>query len=386
MKITDIETIVIELPRRSSYTWRSLKDAIGRYVILKLTTDDGITGLGEAPAILSWGGEHGRYFGEDPEIVCYLVRDVIGPMIKGADPRDLKSLFAEIDIHVRGFPYTKSMIECAMLDIIGQDAGIPLYQLLGGAARHDIPICHSVGLAEPAVSAQESAEVVADGVGWLQIKVGGDYVEDLEIVKAVRRAVGDDVRIYPDVNRGYRDVKAAINTIRAMEGEAGIIAVEQPVEGIDAMKRVVDAVDVSVIVDEGCWSPQDAMEVVKHGAADLLSIYYTKAAGLLRAMEVGTIGRAAGLPTNVNGSLEGGVGNAANLHLSAALEGTMWPAVITINTLAGREQTKVGGVFYTDDVITEPFAYQDGCLRVPDGPGLGVQLDPEKIEKYRVDR
>ena len=228
--------------------------------------------------------------------------------------------------------------------------------------------------------------MVADGVGWLQVKVGGDYVEDLEIMKAVRRAVGDEVRIYPDVNRGYRDVKAAINTIRAMAGEAGIIAVEQPVEGIDAMKRVVDAVDVSVIVDEGCWSPQDAMEVVKHGAADLLSIYYTKAAGLLRAMEIGTIGRAAGLPTNVNGSLEGGVGNAANLHLAAALEGTMWPAVITINTLAGREQTKVGGVFYTDDVITEPFAYQDGCLRVPDGPGLGVELDPEKIEKYRVDK
>ena len=251
MKITEIETIIIDLPRRSSYTWRSLKDPIGRYVILKLTTDTGITGLGEAPAILSWGGEHGRYFGEDPTIVCYLIRDVIGPMLKGADPRALKPLFAELDIQVRGFPYTKSMIECALLDIIARDAGVPLYQLLGGAARHDIPICHSVGLAAPADSAQEAAEVVADGVGWLQVKVGGDYAEDLAIMKAVRRAVGDDVKIYPDVNRGYREVKAAINTIRAMTGEAGIIAVEQPVEGIDAMKRVVDGVDVAEPVELG---------------------------------------------------------------------------------------------------------------------------------------
>ncbi len=384
MKIAEIETIVVDLPRRSSYTWRSLKDPIGRYVILRLTTDDGVTGLGEAPAILSWGGEHGRYFGEDPNIVCYLVREVIGPMLMGADPRAMKSFFAELDIQVRGYPYTKSMIECALLDIVARHAGVPLYQLLGGAARREIPICHSVGLAAPEDSARESEAAAADGIGWLQIKVGGDDQLDLEIVKAVRRAVGDDVRIYPDVNRGYRETKTAINTIRAMRDQAGIVAVEQPVEGIAAMKRVVDGIDVPVIVDEGCWSPEDAIEVVKAGAADLLSIYYTKAAGLIRAMEVGTVARAAGLPTNVNGSLEGGVGNAANLHLAAALEGATWPAVITINTLAGREQTKVGGVFYTDDVITEPFAYKDGCLAVPDGPGLGVELDPEKIKKYCV--
>jgi muconate cycloisomerase len=101
-------------------------------------------------------------------------------------------------------------------------------------------------------------------------------------------------------------------------------------------------------------------------------------------MEIGAIARAAGLPVNVNGSLEGGVGNAANLHLSAALEGSVLPGVITINTLAGREQTRVGGVFYTDDVITEPFAYSDGALTVPNLPGLGIALDEEKMRKYRI--
>ena len=102
------------------------------------------------------------------------------------------------------------------------------------------------------------------------------------------------------------------------------------------------------------------------------------------AMEIGAIGRGAGMPVNVNGSLEGGVGNAANLHLSAALEGEVLPGVITVNTLQGREQTRVGGVFYTDDVITEPFKYEDGCLEVPDRPGLGVVLNEDKIEKYRI--
>ena len=104
----------------------------------------------------------------------------------------------------------------------------------------------------------------------------------------------------------------------------------------------------------------------------------------MRSMQIGAVALGAGLPCNVNGSLELGVGNAANLHLSAALEGEVLPGVITVNTLTGREQTKVGGVFYTDDIITEPFEYANGSLKVPTGPGLGVELDPEKITKYRV--
>ena len=384
MKITGFETIVIELPNRSSYTWRSLQVPIGRYVVLKVSTDEGVTGLGEAPCILSWGGEHGKYFGEDPAIVCYLVNERFAPMLTGEDPRSLKQLFPRMDREVRGYPYTKAMIESALLDIVGKRAGVPVYQLLGGAARTRVELCHSVGVAPPRDAAKEAAQVAEDGIRWMQIKVPGIPAEDLEIVKAIRAAVGDSVHIFPDINRGYSNAKQAINSVKAMHDAAGIMAVEQPVEGIGAMARVARALDLPVIVDEGCWSPQDAAEIVQRNAADVLSIYFTKAGGLIRSMEIGAIGRAAGLPVNVNGSLEGGVGNAANLHLSAALEGEVLPGVITVNTLEGREQTKVGGVFYTDDVITEPFKYEDGFLEVPDGPGLGVELDEEKLSRYRV--
>ncbi len=383
MKITEIETITIQLPGRMDYSWRSLQVPIGRYVILKLTTDDGIVGLGEAPAILSWGGEHGRYSGEDPEIVSYLVNERLSPFLIGADPFDIRSLMSQMDIDVRGFPYTKAMIESAMLDIMGRKLGVPVYQLLGGAIRDKIPICHSVGVAPPDDAARLAAEVVADGIGWLQVKVPGEPKTDLAIMKAIRKEVGDDINIFPDINRGYRNIKPAINIINAMHGEANICAVEQPTEGSDAMAAITRAVDVPVIVDEGCWSPQDASEVVKRGSADVISIYFTKASGLYRSMQIGAVAHAAGLPVNVNGSLEGGIGNAANLHLSAALEGVVLPGVITINTLKGREQTKVGGVFYTDDVIADPFEYVDGCLKVPNGPGLGVELDPDKVERYR---
>ena len=384
MKVTGLETIVIQLPRRTSYTWRSLQGPIGHYVILRVETDEGVVGLGEAPAILSWGGEHGRYYGEDPVIVCHLVRDCIAPMLVGADPFDVRTLLARLDVDVRGFPYTKAMIESALLDIAGRSLGVPVYQLLGGAIRKTIPLCHSVGIASPEEAAGEAEQVVADGIRWLQIKIPGDPATDLAIVKSVRRAVGNEATLFPDVNRGYEDSKTAIRSIESMRAEADIAAIEQPVEGLLSMARVARAVDVPVIVDEGCWSPQDAMEIAKHEAADVISIYYTKSGGLMRSMQIGTVAQATGLPVNVNGSLEGGVGNASNLHLAAALEGTMWPAIITVNTLAGREQTKVGGVFYTDDIITEPFEYAQGALKIPDKPGLGVELDAEKVQKYRV--
>lgn len=384
MKITKLETYVIELPRRTSYTWRSLQVPIGKYVVLRVETNEGIVGLGEAPAILSWGGEHGRYYGEDPDIVCYLINKVVAPMLEGADPRDARAILSRLDVDVRGYPYTKAMIESALLDITGRSMGVPVYQLLGGGMRHEIPICHSVGIAEPVEMAKEAAQAVADGVKWLQIKIPGDPDRDLAIVTEVRRAVGDDISLFPDVNRGYKSSKAAIVSIQKMRYVAGIIAIEQPVEGLLSMAKVAKAVDIPVIVDEGCWSAQDALEIVNHGGADLLSIYFTKSGGMYRSMQIGTVAHAACLPVNVNGSLEGGVGNAANLHLAAALEGEVWPAIITVNTLAGREQTKVAGVFYTDDIIAEPFEYKNGFLKIPNKPGLGIELDPKKISKYRV--
>jgi muconate cycloisomerase len=384
MKITGLETIVIELPCSRPYSWRSLQSAIGRYAFLRVEVDDGLVGIGEAPVLPDWGGEHGRYFGEDTTMVAHLVRNYFAPLLIGTDPRAIKELLPRMDVAVHGFPYTKAMIEVALFDLAARAAGVPVYQLLGGAARLQIPVCHSLGLAAPDDAAREAADVVTDGIQMLQIKVRGDHATDVAVMKAVRRAVGDAIRIYPDVNRGYRTPKEAIAAIAAMHGEANICMVEQPVEGADAMAQVTAGSAVPVIVDEGCWSPQDAVDVVRNRSADAISIYFTKSSGLLRSMQIGAIARGAGLPVNVNGSLEAGVGNAANLHLAAALEGNVLPAVIAVTTLSGREQTRVGGVFYTDDIIAEPFHYADGCLTLPSGPGLGVDLDPRKIEKYRV--
>ena len=149
--------------------------------------------------------------GEDPGIVCYLIRECFTAMLVGADPFAVKNILARADVAIRGYPYTKAMIESALFDIMGRSLGVPVYQLLGGAVRTEIPLCHSVGIAPPELAAEEAAQVAADGIRWLQIKVPGEPAEDLAIVKAIRRAVGDGVTIFPDINRGYKSVKPPVS-------------------------------------------------------------------------------------------------------------------------------------------------------------------------------
>ncbi len=383
MKITRLETIVVELPRRWAYGWHALQGEIGRYVILRVETDAGLVGLGEAPVLPDWGGEFARYYGEDPATAVHVIHHYLTPVLVGADPLAIPELLQRMDTPIRGHLNCKAAVDLALHDLAGKALGVPVYQLLGGALRRKIPICHSVGLAAPEDAAREAAAAAADGIRMMQVKVDGNPAGDRAVIAACRKAVGPEVGLYPDINQGYRTPKEAIAAIKSMM-EFGIAMVEQPVEGLEAMARVAEAVEVSIMADEGAWTPQDVVEIVRRCAADAISIYYSKAGGLRRAMHVGLIAAAAGLPVNVNGALEMGIGNAANLHLAAALEGVVLPAVIPITTLAGREQSRVGGVFYTDDIITEPFQLSEGCLMVPDRPGLGVELDPEKVSRYRV--
>jgi muconate cycloisomerase len=199
----------------------------------------------------------------------------------------------------------------------------------------------------------------------------------------VREVVGDGVELLVDANQGYATPKIAINALRRIE-EYRIRYAEQPVEGLEAMARVAAAVDIPIMADESAWNANDILDIARLGAADVVSIYTTKPGGLAPAKKAAAVAEAAGLPCNVNGSAETGVGNAANLHLAGSTLCISEACLIPITTLAGREQTKIAGVFYTDDLITEPFPYADGYLTVPDGPGLGIELDEEKVARYRV--
>ncbi len=126
------------------------------------------------------------------------------------------------------------------------------------------------------------------------------------------------------------------------------------------------------------------LEIVERRAADMISLYTTKPGGLFKAKKVAAVAEAAGLPLNVNGSHETGVGNAANLHLVASTAAVTEAGVFPVTSLRDDQPTTLAGKMYLDDIVTRAFEYPDGCLLVPNRPGLGVELDMSKVAEYRV--
>jgi muconate cycloisomerase len=385
VKITSVEAFAVALPARRLHQMATKRavDDLGRYTIAVISTDEGIEGVGEATVMREWGGDHGRYYGESPELTVRLIRDILGPAVEGADPFNIERANAAMDIAIKGYPYAKTAIDMALHDITGKALGVPVYQLLGGLSQERVRIAHSLGIMDVGAARSEAQAAIAEGIKTIKLKVGRDPDYDVTIVREIRDAVGSDIDIVVDANQGWPTPKAAIRVIREME-EYGVRYVEQPVDGLTGMAQVTQAVDTSIMADESAWTAVDVLEIVERGAADMISMYTTKPGGLLKAKKLAAVAEAAGLPLNVNGSHETGVGNAANLHLVASTAAVTEAGVFPVTTIKGQEPTEMAGRMYEDDIVTESFRYEDGALIVSDKPGLGVELDPEKIERYRL--
>lgn len=383
MKIHRIETIPIRLPTRRAHQWASLTTPIGVYVIVRLTADEGLVGLGEAPALKDWGGDHMKYYGETPQTTVHIINDILAPALVGKDPCEIALLHAVMDQAVRGYPYAKAAIDMALYDVVGKAFKIPAYQLLGGRYRRRVTIAHSIGLMGIDKAVEEALQVKDEGIKAIKLKGGQEPKRDVELVKQIRKAIGPEIQIAVDANQGYPTPKVAIQTIQAME-EYGIRYMEQPVEGIDALAEVAQRVDTAIMADESAWTPQDVMEIIRKKAAEIISLYTTKPGGLFKAKKVAAVAEAAALQCNVNGSVETGVGNGANLHLAASTAVASLACVVPVSTPKGKGKKGIAGIYYQDDIVTEPFEYSDGDIVVSSRPGLGVELDEEKIKYYRV--
>jgi muconate cycloisomerase len=383
-RIARVETFLVQLPTRREHRWTGLTEPIGRYVMVKVTDEDNRVGWGEAPALKDWGGEFGRYFGESPSIARLVIESYLAPGIIGAEPSNIVGIHARMDRVIKGYPYAKAAVEFAVYDLCGKQLGVPVHVLLGGKVRDRVPITHSIGLIEIAEAEKEAAKVASEGIKTIKIKVGINSKRDVEIVRAIRAAVGDAVELCVDANEGYATPGEAITTFRAMEPYR-IKYFEQPVMGIERIAEVARAIDAPVMADESAWNSHDAFQIAAQRAAQIVSIYTTKPGGLYKAMEVAAVCRAAGIICNVNGSVETGVGNLANVHLAAAAPAASLSCVIPLSTPAQfLKEGQVGGIYYKDDLIVAPFEFQDGAVVVPTAAGMGIAVDEAKIEKYRV--
>jgi muconate cycloisomerase len=324
-----------------------------------------------------------RYYGETPETVKHIVESYLVPAVRDVDPAEIAVVHARMDKVVKGHPYAKAAVDIACYDAVGKAMGVPVWKLLGGRHRDGLEVTHSLGIMEVERCVAEAEQAVREGIRTIKCKTGLDPERDVELVRRVRETVGDEVKIRVDGNEAYRTVWQAVETTRRQE-EYGLFLCEQPVAGAEALAAVAARIDSPVMADESAWTMRDILELYELDAVSCFSCYVTKPGGLHRARQQAELAAALGFVCDIGGSIELGIGNAANLHLGAALATAELPSVCPVTKPAGAGGPEIAGVYYTDDIVAEPFRFEDGRVLCPDSPGLGVEVDTEKLARYAV--
>lgn len=371
MKITAIECIPVRVPIRPEVAIRAKggTHSVSPFLLVRVHTDEQITGLGEVSCTPRWSGE-------DQFTAAHFIRTILEPALTGEDPRDIERLTLRMRAALAGNPFTKAALEMALWDILGKSAGLPVYRLLGGPVRDFVPIKWSISGVEPARAAEIARWAVQQGFTAMKVKVGIDPAQDVARVCAVREAIGPDIHLGIDANGAWAP-RTAVSMIRRL-AEFGIYFAEQPVPPGDAaaMADVRRQVPVPILADESVYSPQDAISLAAAHAADAFSIYVGKAAGIGPARQIAAVAQSAMLGATIGSNLELGVGTAAMIHLAIATGGitaSEYPCDI------------IGPLYYADEILTEPLPLAGGKALPIDRPGLGIELDEAKLRQYRVD-
>jgi L-alanine-DL-glutamate epimerase-like enolase superfamily enzyme len=365
MKVTSVEAIPVSIPFFVPYVvWRGAITNADR-VIVKISTDEGITGYGESAVI--------PYYAEENQAESVAsIRGDFAPMITGEDPFELEKIVKNMDV-VLGHHCTKAAVETALWDIIGKKLNVPVYKLIGGRYNDKLPAIGHITLGTPEQMGTEAKRLAGLGYKTIKIKGGLGIETDVKIFSATREAVGPNVKVRIDVEETYTP-KMAIKMIKAIEPYDPEL-VSQPVSrfDMDGLSMVRKAVATPILADECVFSPEDVMNVVRREAADMINIKVMKSGGIYNSKKMAYIAEMADLPCLVGSMIELGPGTNASAQF------------MTATKIAGSHACElVGSTKIKDDIIKDPLKIEDGCISLPNKPGLGFDIDEAKLEKYRT--
>ena len=344
-------------------------------VVLKLFTDEGIVGLGEV------SGSFPVFYVETQSTITSVIKDYLAPnVLINEDPFNIDKIVDRMDSLVYGYNLTKSAIDCALFDIMGKSLKVPVYKLLGGLYKDKIPLRHVVGFDTPKKMAQEATSAMQAGFKAIKMKGGVDPQRDVEALAEIRDAIGLGIKICIDMNGAY-DVKTAMHTINEMRKYAPI-EIEQPLRLFDfeGMARLREAVDVPIGVCEMAYTIYEIMRVIQMKTGGFFNFMICRSGGFYRGRQIISMVDAAGLYCVGADPLGFGIQLAANAHFDASTDKLSRPSGYGagIRGLTGQFDTKN---INTDIVLKTP-RIENGFLEVPQGPGLGVELNEEVMQQY----
>lgn len=369
-KIDQIETLILDIPTIRGHVLSMATMRTQSAVLVLVKFADGSEGIGEGTTIggLSYGAE-------SPESIKSAIDTYIMPALVGRDGNDVNGAVQLIDKLVKGNRIAKAAVEIALWDGLGKRLGVSVAQLFGGAVHDRLPVAWTLASGNSETDIAEALKMIeARRHNIFKLKIGKHEVrEDVAHVARIKKAVGDAASVRVDVNTAW-SLQEARWGLKGLQ-DAGCELVEQPVPARyrKAMAELAAGYEIAVMADEALNGPEDALEVVNAGAADVLAVKVAQSGGLKRAAEVIAIGQAAGLGLYGGTMLETGLGTAAALQLFATVEKLDW----------GTEF--FGPLLLTDDILANPVVYRDFCVEIPKGIGIGAALDADKIAFFRRD-
>jgi L-Ala-D/L-Glu epimerase len=364
VKISAVEAIPLAIPYRRPFGFASGRVTAADHVLVRITTDDGLVGHGEAPP-------RPYTYGETAASIVAAVRDLFAPVLVGADPFARERIRADLGRTVANNT-ARGAVDVALWDLVGQACGQPVHVLLGHAAD-DVRAAHMIGLGTAAEMVADAVEMRDDhGVEAFKIKVGRSLAQDLGAARALRAELGDDVELYADANRGW-DADTAITASHALH-DLGVTMLEEPVPADDVLgrRRVVRESPLPVVGDESTITLGGVARSLLDGDSESISVKVART-GFTDSAKIVGLCEGLGVTTAVGSQIDGMLGTVASAALGCGLRALARHPVEVTNFL-----------LMTDDVLAEPPVIVEGRLAARQAPGLGVTIDPDKLRRYRL--
>ncbi|HZP71702.1 MAG TPA: enolase C-terminal domain-like protein [Pseudolabrys sp.] len=365
VQIKTVEPIAISLPMRKPVIMAGEEVRRADNVLVRIESDTGLVGWGEAASAPVMTGE-------TLESIVSAVH-YLGVILRGRDPADIGGALAAMESRMYGNHGAKAAIEIALHDLVGLITGKPVHALLGDKTRSRVPLLGVIGGGDFAGDLRDAESKKAAGVTAYKIKVGIDTPEnDAARTRAICRVLGKDLLISADANQGF-DVEQALVYVRAVKG-SGLDFFEQPVaaDNLDGMAEVSAATDIAIGADEGIHSLDDIRRHHERKAARGVSLKAIKLGGIRAVAEAGILCDRLGMNVNISCKTgESSVACAAALHVASVIPNIDWALTLTHGGLA-------------EDITARPLPIGQGYAESLDRPGLGVDVDEDRVRRHRV--
>lgn len=359
MRVTGVDVTIVEVPQTAPlapYRSHIRSSSTTQSAIVRVDTDEGLVG---------WGEHNVNFL---PDLSGRRLTQQATGWLVGRDPLNIAAYHQDCPLETR----LKSGIELALWDILGKAAGLPVAALLGGVIRPRVQLAACMGIQSYERAGDFARWYVEMGFSTLKTKAGSDITEDLEMVRGIRDAVGNRLKLRIDPNRAYSP-QQALELCRQLE-QYDLEYLEQaiPAEPLSDSTQLRRQTRVPIALNESVTDPASVMAIIREEAAEFILPDTHIAGGILPCVTIGHVCEAAGLPCIMHCGHDLGPKTAAMLHVAASC-----PAYSLAN-----DSTYYG---LEDDVITERFQIHAGSIEVPSQPGLGIEVDLEKLRRYRVD-